>query len=140
MAPGRRQFCHPEIAPPALGPSGQSLPADAPSRRMLLVRHRSPVNNNRASCLPSRGPRGRHILPHASYYGPPVDTLLATGTCGLYVCEGLIVKSSARQHRSIRWRNTAHPAARNALLSRPDDPMWSSVAAGCMPLAYPLPL
>src|SRR5262245_55828377 len=66
----------------------------------------------------------------------PDHGLLATGTCGLYFCEGLIVKSSARQHLSIRWRNTAHPAARNALLSRPDDPMLSFVAAGCMPLAH----
>jgi hypothetical protein len=69
-----------------------------------------------------------------------VHKLLATGTCELYFCEGLIVKSSVRQHLSIRWRNTAHPTARNALLSRPDDPMWSFVAAGCMSLAYPLPL
>jgi hypothetical protein len=69
-----------------------------------------------------------------------VHQLLATGTCELYFCEGLIVKSSVRQHLSIRWRHTAHPAARHALLRRPDDPMLSFIAAGGMSLAYPLPL
>src|SRR5262249_35790470 len=33
---------------------------------------------------------------------------------------GLIVKSSARPHLRIRWRNAAHPAVRKALLSRSD--------------------
>src|SRR5262249_20840707 len=75
---------------------------------------------------------------HGSWvYVLPVHELLATGTCGLYCCEGLIVKSSARQHLSIRRRNTAHPAVRKALLSRSDDSMLSFVAAGCMSLAYP---
>jgi hypothetical protein len=45
---------------------------------------------------------------------PLVHTLLAAGTCGLYCCEGLIVQSSVRPHLSIRWRKTAHPAARHA--------------------------
>ena len=78
------------------------------------------------------------VMAHARI-SSPVHGLLATGTCGLYVCEGLIVKSSARPHLSIRWRHTAHRAARKALLSRPDDPMSSFVAAGCMSCVRPIP-
>jgi hypothetical protein len=78
------------------------------------------------------------VMAHARA-SSPVHGLLATETCGLYCCESLRVKSLARQHLSIRWRNTAHPTARNALLSRPDDPKSSFVATGCMSFGCPTP-